>query len=79
MLYLALENVVARFENVVSRFENVVCAKIGKSLIRLRFRYLGCICGSSRGGFFFLKTNLRFFADTLYHLYQFVSELSVRI
>ena len=38
------------------------------------------VCVVSPGeDFFFKRRILRFFADTLYHLYQFVSELSVRI
>ena len=70
---------VSHSPNVVSRSENVVSRKIGKSLIRLRFSDLGGMCGISGGGFFFKMRILRFFADTLYHLYQFVSESSVRI
>ena len=70
---------VSHSPNVVSRSENVVSRKIGKSLIRLRFRYLGGICGMSRGRFFFKGEFFTVFADTLYHLYQFVSESSVRI
>ena len=54
MWYLACGYVVSPCGKVVSR-------KIGKSLIRLRFRYLGCICGISRGGFFFQKANFTVF------------------
>ena len=53
MWYLACGYVVSPCGKVVSR-------KIGKSLIRLRFSDLGCMCGISRGRFFFKRRILRF-------------------
>ena len=46
---------------VVSPCGKVVSRKIGKSLIRLRFRYLGGMCGISKNKLFFQKANFTVF------------------